>query len=116
MARTVMDQLVRNGKVRRAQLGVTVLKIPSEEASKMGVDEGPGIVVFQVQPGSAADRAGLRKGDVITALNGTQITDPNTFRKPGRGHGAGHRSDAYHQARWPGRAGARNLRRIHAPD
>jgi serine protease Do len=80
MARTVMDQLVRNGKVRRAQLGVIVLKIPSEEASKMGIDEGPGIVVFQVQPGSAADRAGLRKGDVITALNGTQIADPNTFR------------------------------------
>jgi len=80
MARTVMDQLIRNGKVRRGQLGVTVLKIPSDEASKLGVDEGPGVAVFQVQPSSAAERAGLRKGDVITALNGTVVKDPNTFR------------------------------------
>jgi Do/DeqQ family serine protease len=80
MARTVMDQLLHNGRVRRGQLGVTVVKIPSEDASKLGIDEGPGIAVLQVQPGSAADRAGLRKGDIITALNGAQISDPNTFR------------------------------------
>lgn len=80
MARTVMAQLINTGKVKRGQLGVTVLKIPSEEASKLGVDQGPGVVVYEVQPGSAADRAGLRKGDVITALNGTPVTDPNTFR------------------------------------
>ncbi len=80
MARTVMDQLIRNGKVRRGQLGVTVLKIPSDEASKLGIDEGPGVAVLQVQPGSAAERAGLRKGDVITALNGAPVNDPNTFR------------------------------------
>jgi Do/DeqQ family serine protease len=80
MARTVMDQLIKTGKVRRGQLGISVLKIPSEEASKMGVDQGPGVVVYQVQPGSAADKAGLRKGDVITALNGTPVNDPNSFR------------------------------------
>src|SRR5689334_4875349 len=80
MARTVMDQLINTGKVSRGQLGIVVLKIPSEEASKMGIDRGPGVVVYEVQPGSAADRAGLRKGDVITALNGTPINDPNAFR------------------------------------
>jgi Do/DeqQ family serine protease len=80
MARTVMEQLLKTGRVRRGQLGITVLKIPSEEASKLGVTEGPGVVVYQVQPGSAADRAGLRRGDVITALNGTAVDEPNTFR------------------------------------
>src|SRR5215213_6531677 len=80
MARTVMEQLINNGQVRRGQLGIVVLKIPSEEASKLGVNQGPGVVVYQVQSGSAADRAGLRQGDVITALSGTAITDPNTFR------------------------------------
>jgi Do/DeqQ family serine protease len=80
MARTVLEQLINTGKVRRGQLGITVLKIPSEEATKMGVDQGPGVVVFQVQPGSAADKAGLRKGDVIIALNGTSVKDPNSFR------------------------------------
>jgi len=80
MARVVMEQLVKSGKVRRGQLGITVLRIPSEEASKLGVTQGPGIVVYQVQPGSGADRAGLRQGDVITALNGSPVTDPNSFR------------------------------------
>jgi serine protease Do len=80
MARTVMEQLINNGQVRRGQLGITVLKIPSEEASQLGVTQGPGVVVYRVQPGSAADRAGLKQGDVITALNGTAITEPNTFR------------------------------------
>ena len=80
MARSVMEQLIKNGKVRRGQLGVTVLKIPSPQASQLGVTQGPGVLVFQVQSGSGADRAGLRRGDVLTALNGAQITDPNTFR------------------------------------
>jgi len=80
MARTVMEQLINNGKVRRGQLGIVVLKIPSEQASELGVTQGPGVVVYQVQSGSGADRAGLRRGDVLTALNSTPITDPNTFR------------------------------------
>ena len=80
MARTVMEQLINNGKVRRGQLGVTVLKIPSEQASELGVTQGPGVVVYGVQSGSGADRAGLRRGDVITGLNGAAVTDPNTFR------------------------------------
>jgi Do/DeqQ family serine protease len=89
MARTVMEQLINNGKVRRGQLGIIVLKIPSEEASKLGVTQGPGVVVYQVQPGSAAERAGLRQGDVITALNGTAISDPNTFRNMIAGNAPG---------------------------
>jgi Do/DeqQ family serine protease len=80
MARTVVEQLINNGRVRRGQLGVVVLRIPSEEATRLGVTQGPGVVVYDVQSGSGADRAGLRKGDVITALNGTAITEPNTFR------------------------------------
>jgi Do/DeqQ family serine protease len=80
MARTVVEQLINSGKVRRGQLGITVLRIPSEEAAKLGVTQGPGVVVYDVQSGSAADRAGLRRGDVILALNGTGVTDPNSFR------------------------------------
>jgi Do/DeqQ family serine protease len=80
MARNVLDQLINTGKVRRGQLGIVVLPIPSQEASKLGVTEGPGGVVYQVQSGSGADRAGLRAGDVITALNGQAVSDPNSFR------------------------------------
>ena len=80
MARNVMEQLISSGKVRRGQLGIVVLPIPSEEASKLGVTQGPGVVVYQVQGGSGADRAGLKQGDVITALNGQAVADPNSFR------------------------------------
>ena len=80
MARSVMEQLINSGKVRRGQLGIVVLEIPSQEASRLGVKEGPGVVVYQVQAGSGAERAGLRQADVITALNGQPVTDPNTFR------------------------------------
>jgi Do/DeqQ family serine protease len=80
MARNVLDQLINTGKVRRGQLGIVVLPIPSQEASKLGVTQGPGVVVYQVQSGSGADRAGLKAGDVITGLNGQAVTDPNSFR------------------------------------
>lgn len=80
MARTVTDTLVKAGKVRRGQLGITVVKLNSEPAKELGIKETKGVGVAQVQPGSAADRAGLKKGDVITAFNGVEVTEPNVFR------------------------------------
>ena len=80
MARTITDTLIKTGKVRRGQLGVTVAKAGSEPAKRLGVKESKGIVIAQIGPGGPADRAGLRAGDVITALNGTEVNDINTFR------------------------------------
>jgi Do/DeqQ family serine protease len=80
MARTISDTLVKTGKVRRGQLGVTVVRLNSEPAKELGIKETKGVGVAQVQPGSAAERAGLKKGDVITAFNGVEITDANVFR------------------------------------
>jgi serine protease Do len=80
MARTVMDTLIKGGKVRRGQLGITVGKLTPDVASKLGINVGKGVVVVQVQPGSAAERAGLKKGDVITAFNGGEVVDANIFR------------------------------------
>jgi len=81
MAKTITDTLVKNGKVRRGQLGITVVKANSEPARALGIrDDTKGVVVAQVLSGSAADRAGLKKGDVIKAFNGVEITDPNVFR------------------------------------
>jgi Do/DeqQ family serine protease len=81
MARTITDTLVKSGKVRRGQLGVTVVRPNSEPARDLGIkDVTNGVVVAQVQPGSGAERAGLRKGDVITAFNGVAVNDPNVFR------------------------------------
>jgi Do/DeqQ family serine protease len=80
MAGSVMGQLVKSGTVHRGQLGVVVQKVTTDIASSLGLGEARGVIVSQVQPGSAAERAGLRQGDVITTLNGAAVNDPNAFR------------------------------------
>jgi S1-C subfamily serine protease len=80
MARSVMDQLINNGKVRRGQLGIAVQKVSTEIASSLNLKEAKGVIVHQVQPGSAAERAGIKKDDVIETFNGSEVNDPNTFR------------------------------------
>jgi Do/DeqQ family serine protease len=80
MARTITDTLVKTGKVRRGQLGVVVVRTNSDRARELGVKETKGVVVSQVQLGGAAERAGLKKGDVITSFNGVEVADPNVFR------------------------------------
>ena len=80
MARNVMDQLIKTGKVRRGQLGVVVQPITPDLAASIGLKEARGVIVSQVQPGSAAEKAGLRQGDVITALNGQTVNESNVLR------------------------------------
>jgi serine protease Do len=80
MARDVLDQLVKNGKVTRGHLGVVVQPITEDIAASLRLNDARGVIVSQVQPGSAAERAGLKRGDVILALNGNLVSDPNSFR------------------------------------
>ena len=80
MARTVLDQLVKNGKVRRGQLGVGVQRVTSDVAESLGLSDTKGVIISSVRPGSAAERAGIRRGDVITAIDGAPVTDTNAFR------------------------------------
>lgn len=80
MARTVMQNLASSGRVRRGQLGIVVTNVTSEIAEKLGLSNQNGVLVAQVQPGSAADRAGIRENDIITNFNGTAVNDANTFR------------------------------------
>ena len=80
MARSVLDQLVKHGKVTRGQLGVVVQPVTEEIAASLKLNDARGVIVSQVQPGSAAERAGVKRGDVILALNGDVVSDPNSFR------------------------------------
>jgi Do/DeqQ family serine protease len=89
MARTITDTLVKTGKVRRGQLGIVVVPAGSEPARELGVKENKGVVVAEVQPGSGADQAGIRKVDVITAFNGVEMNDPNVFRNTVAGNAPG---------------------------
>lgn len=80
MAKSVMDQLVKNGKVRRGQLGIVVGRVTSDLAASLGMTETKGVIVNSVRSGSAAERAGIRQGDVITAVNDAPVNDTNAFR------------------------------------
>jgi S1-C subfamily serine protease len=80
MAHSVMDQLISTGKVRRGQLGIVVQKVSNDIAASLGLKSARGVIVSQIQPGSAAERAGIKQGDVITNLNGVTVDEPNVFR------------------------------------
>jgi len=80
MARNVLDQIVKHGKVTRGHLGIVVQPVTRDIAGSLRLNSANGVIVSQVQPGSAAERAGLKRGDVILALNGNVVSDSNSFR------------------------------------
>ncbi len=73
LAREVMRQLLAFGEVKRGSLGVDTQDVTAEIAPLLGLKSTQGAVVTRVQPGSPAAAAGLREGDVITALNGKPV-------------------------------------------
>ncbi len=80
MAGHVMTLLRTEGRVRRAQLGVTVQPVTSELAASLGLKDVSGAIVSAVTPGSAADHAGVKRGDIIASVDGQPITDSNALR------------------------------------
>jgi Do/DeqQ family serine protease len=80
MARAVLDQLLKNGKVRRGMLGVTIQPISADLAASLNLPSARGAMVNSVQADGPAARAGVKMGDVITAVNGTAIIDNNSLR------------------------------------
>jgi serine protease Do len=75
MARYVMNQISKNGKVERGFLGVVVQGITPDLASAMKLNSTKGALVADIAEDSPAEHAGLRSGDVITQVNGKSIDD-----------------------------------------
>src|SRR5499433_3313226 len=80
MAHSVMDQLIRFGSVKRGQLGVSMYTVTPDIAHSLGLPSAVGALVSQVVEGSPADRAGIRTGDVITAVNGQPVKSNSELR------------------------------------
>ncbi|MFL6255845.1 MAG: DegQ family serine endoprotease [Pyrinomonadaceae bacterium] len=80
MAKDVMGQLIKTGSVRRGMLGVNIQPVTADLAASLGMNQARGAIVSGVPAGGPADRAGVKRGDVITAFNGTPVTDNNTLR------------------------------------
>jgi serine protease Do len=70
---SVADQLIENGKATHPYLGVYLSDLTPETASKFGGSVDAGALVEKVKPGSPADEAGLRRGDVVTAVGPQEI-------------------------------------------
>lgn len=80
MAKNVMDQLIKTGKVVRGHLGVGIQPLTSSLSSGLGLSNTSGVLTNSVEPNEPAAKAGIQVGDVITALNGQPVEDANTFR------------------------------------
>ncbi len=80
MVKAVMDQLVKTGRVRRGMLGVTIQSVTADLASSMNLPAARGAVVTSVQTGGPAQKAGIQRGDVITAVNNQPVVDNNSLR------------------------------------
>ena len=76
MAAGVYRQLADSGKVTRGWMGVGLGEVSPEAARILGLPDTKGAIVAQVEPGSPAERAGLRREDVIVAYNGREILAP----------------------------------------
>ncbi len=80
MASSVMEQLIKTGKVRRGMLGINIQNISREIAEQLELKDTKGVLVSNVQVGSAADKAGVKRGDVVKAINGEAVEDGNSLR------------------------------------
>jgi serine protease Do len=81
MAQKIMDQLISKGKVTRGFLGIQIQDISGPLAKSLNLkDDAKGIIVGRIEPGSPADKAGLKIYDVITGLNNQVVEDVTTFR------------------------------------
>jgi serine protease Do len=77
VALDISKQLRAEGKVTRGRLGVRIQPMTKELAQSFRLEEPNGALIAAVEPGSPADKAGLKPGDVVIAFNGQKIDDPN---------------------------------------
>jgi serine protease Do len=80
LARYVMDQILKNGKVVRGWLGISVQPVTPQLAKVFDVTRPEGALVGDVDRSGPAATAGLERGDVIESLNGQPVSGPNVLR------------------------------------
>ena len=80
MAKSVMQSLIKHGKVIRGWIGVSIQDVTPDLAKEFGATENSGALVGDVMEDSPASKAKLERGDIITAYNGVIVRDPNHLR------------------------------------
>ena len=80
LAKHVAEQLVAHGTVKRAAMGVSLANMTPEIAEGFGLGDQQGVIIQSIVDGSPAEKAGLRRNDVIIDMDGTPVTDLSKFR------------------------------------
>lgn len=80
MANQVMEQLVKYGDISRGYLGAEMQNLDPDLAAAFGLEGHNGAVLVNILDGSPAEKAGLRAGDVVTAVNGKRVRDAADLR------------------------------------
>jgi serine protease DegQ len=78
-ARSIMEQIIRNGAVTRGWIGVEAQEITTELADSFGLPDTEGALIAGVVRKSPADQAGIRPGDILLAVNGQAVKDPQVM-------------------------------------
>ncbi len=79
-ARSVMEALIKHGKVQRGFLGIQMQDVDEKLAKSFNLPDQKGILVSEVVRGGGAEKGGIQTGDVIVAINGKKIEDMSVFR------------------------------------
>ncbi len=80
LVQSVVDQLIKYGKVMRGWLGITIQNITPELAQKFNFKDTNGALVTEILKGSPADKAGLIRGDIIIEFNNKKVADADHLR------------------------------------
>ncbi|MCL1093059.1 DegQ family serine endoprotease [Shewanella kaireitica] len=89
MVNNLVDQIIEHGEVRRGVLGVLGQDLTSELAKGFGIETQHGGFINEVMPDSAADKAGIKVGDIIVSVNGRKIKSFQELRAKVATMGAG---------------------------
>ncbi len=80
-ANAVVGDLIKDGSVTRGWLGVQIQPVTKDIADSIGLKKAEGTIVAEAQPGSPADKAGIKTGDIILKVDGTNVKGPKALAK-----------------------------------
>lgn len=80
IAKSVAAELIKNGKIERGYIGVSIKDVDSKEAKGLGLEKARGVLIQNVIKGGAGDDAGLKTGDVVFSVDGKDVNAANELQ------------------------------------
>lgn len=80
LAKNVAKELIANGKVNRGYIGVNITQVDPATARAVGLDKARGIMVQGLLSNGAAEKAGIKEGDIILKVDGREVNQPNALQ------------------------------------